>query len=29
MDMVHVRSGLIVEHWVLLDAEAMRDQLGL
>ncbi|MGV9678604.1 ester cyclase [Nocardia sp. NPDC003482] len=29
MDMVRVRSGLIVEHWVLLDTDAMRDQLGL
>nr|WP_275408659.1 nuclear transport factor 2 family protein [Actinocatenispora rupis] len=29
MDMVRVRNGLIVEHWVLLDTDAMRDQLGL
>ncbi|WP_112277296.1 ester cyclase [Lentzea terrae] len=29
MDMVRVRNGRIVEHWALLDADAMRDQLDL
>ncbi|MGM1065450.1 ester cyclase [Saccharothrix sp. Mg75] len=28
LDMVRVRDGRIVEHWALLDEEAMRDQLG-
>lgn len=28
LDMVLVRNGRIVEHWALLDADAMRDQLG-
>lgn len=27
LDMVRVRNGRIVEHWALLDADAMRDQL--
>ncbi|MFC0038435.1 ester cyclase [Actinomadura rayongensis] len=29
MDMVRVRDGRIVEHWALLDVDAMRDQLGV
>ncbi|MFW6720673.1 ester cyclase [Streptomyces sp. MAR4 CNY-716] len=29
MDMIRVRNGRIVEHWALLDADAMRSQLGL
>ncbi|WBB63997.1 ester cyclase [Streptomyces sp. WMMC500] len=29
MDMVRVRNGRIVEHWSLLDTDAMRNQLGL
>ena len=28
LDMVCVHNGRIVEHWALLDADAMRDQLG-
>jgi ketosteroid isomerase-like protein len=28
LDMVRVSNGRIVEHWALLDAEAMGDQLG-
>jgi predicted ester cyclase len=27
LDMVRVRNGRIVEHWALLDADAMRSQL--
>jgi predicted ester cyclase len=29
MDMVRVRNGKVVEHWALLDQDAMRAQLGL
>ncbi|WP_028921356.1 ester cyclase [Pseudonocardia acaciae] len=29
LDMVRVRNGRIIEHWALLDGDAMRDQLGL
>jgi ketosteroid isomerase-like protein len=29
MDMVRVPNGRIVEHWALLDTNAMHDQLGL
>lgn len=29
MDMVRVRNGRVVEHWALLDSDAMRAQLGL
>lgn len=29
LDMIRVRSGKLVEHWALLDVDAMRDQLGL
>jgi ketosteroid isomerase-like protein len=29
LDMVRARNGRIIEHWALLDADAMRDQLGL
>lgn len=29
LDMVRVRNGKVVEHWALLDADAMRAQLGL
>ena len=29
MDMVVVRDGRIVEHWALLDTDAMRNQLGV
>lgn len=28
IDMIRVRSGRLVEHWALLDATAMRDQLS-
>jgi predicted ester cyclase len=27
--MVRVRDGKIVEHWALLDSDAMRHQLGI
>ena len=29
IDMVRVRDGKIVEHWALLDSDAMRHQLGI
>jgi ketosteroid isomerase-like protein len=29
LDMIRVRDGKIVEHWALLDSDAMRAQLGL
>jgi predicted ester cyclase len=29
LDMVRLRNGTVVEHWALLDQDAMRAQLGL
>lgn len=28
IDMIRVRDGMVVEHWAVVDAEAMRAQLG-
>lgn len=28
MDMIRVREGRVVEHWAVVDSEAMRTQLG-